>query len=71
MLRPLKGLKTIPSLRKQVSALLRSLEGLTNVMIFLLAIFLVFGIIGLQWFSGGMYYACRVGDKPLPGATSW
>ena len=47
VLRPLKGLKTIPSLRKQVAALFRSMKGLANVMIFLCFIFLIFGIVGL------------------------
>lgn len=50
VLRPLKGAKTIPSLRKQVSALLESVLGLVNVLVFLLFIFVLFGIMGLQWF---------------------
>jgi len=71
VLRPLKGLKTIPSLRKQVSALFRSLEGLSNVLIFLSFIFIIFGIIGLQLFSGSLYYSCRVGKAPIPGEKTW
>ena len=47
ILRPLKGIKTIPSLRKQVTALLRSVMGLVNVSVFLLFIFILFGIVGL------------------------
>ena len=71
ILRPLKGLKTVPSLRIQVTVLLRSITGLVNVAFFLLFIFILFGIMGLQWFSGSIYYACRTTEAPLPGATVW
>ena len=37
----------MPSLRKQVSALMRSIKGLVNALVFLLAIFTLFGIVGL------------------------
>ena len=71
ILRPLRGIETIPSLRKQVSALLKSVVGLVNVAIFLLFLFVLFAIMGLQWFSGAVYYACRTTPEPLPGATVW
>ena len=71
ILRPLKGIKTIPSLRKQVAALLRSVMGLVNVSVFLLFIFILFGIMGLQWFSGSIFYACRVTSAPIPGELVW
>lgn len=71
ILRPLKGIKTMPILRKQVAALLRSVMGLVNVSVFLLFIFILFGIMGLQWFSGAIFYACRTTPEPLPGATVW
>ena len=47
VLRPLKAVKTLPSLRKQVSALLLSLKELANVMVFLLAMFILGGVMGL------------------------
>ena len=71
ILRPLKGIKTMPILRKQVTALLRSVMGLVNVSVFLLFTFTLFGIMGLQWFSGSIYYACRTTPEPLPGAKVW
>jgi hypothetical protein len=71
ILRPLKAMKTIPSLRMQVSALIRSVVGLFNVIAFLCAIFMLFGIVGLQWFHGSMHYTCRQGQAPLLGAKSW
>ena len=47
VLRPLKALKTLTSLRKQVSALLNSLKRLANVLVFLLAMFILCGVMGL------------------------
>jgi hypothetical protein len=55
-------MKTIPSLRKQVAALIRSVKGLLNVLIFLFFVFALFSVVGLQWFSGTIYYTCRVGE---------
>ena len=61
----------MPILRKQVTALLKSVMGLVNVTVFLLFIFVLFGIMGLQWFSGSIFYACRTTSEPLPGAKVW
>jgi len=41
------------------------------VAIFLLFIFMLFGIMGLQWFGDTLYYSCRVTAEPLPGALVW
>ena len=71
VLRPLKAVKTLPSLRKQVSALLKSLKRLFNVMVFLLSMFILGGVMGLQMFMESSHYACRLTEKPLPGATVW
>lgn len=61
VLRPLKGLKIIPSLRKQIQALIKSIRILGSVLIFLQFIFLLFSIVGLQLFVNDLHYACRVG----------
>ena len=71
VLRPLKAVKSLPSLRKQVAALLKSLQQLANVMAFLLVMFFLFGIMGLQLFNQSVHYACRTTEKPLPGASTW
>lgn len=47
VLRPLKAVKAMPSLRKQVAALLNSLKQLANVMVFLLAMLILGGVMGL------------------------
>ena len=67
ILRPLKAMKTIPSLRKQISALFLSVKGFLNVIVFLMFMFVIFSSIGLQWFSGAIYYACREEIAPYVG----
>jgi hypothetical protein len=47
ILRPLKAMKTVPSLRKQIDALIDSVKGLLNVLIFLGFIFLMLSIVGI------------------------
>ena len=43
-----------------VSTLLNSLESLANVVLFLMFVLLLFGIIGLQLFSGIFENRCRI-----------
>ena len=40
-------------------------------MVFLLAMFILCGVMGLQLFMESVHYACRVTEAPLPGATTW
>ena len=47
VLRPLKSVKRVPSMRRLVSIMLRSLPELVNTLIFMLFFFIVFGIIGI------------------------
>jgi hypothetical protein len=68
--RPLKTIKNVSSMRKLVAALIGSIPELLNVGIFFLFIFILFGIMGLQQFSGSLYNKCRVTEKPL-NATYW
>jgi hypothetical protein len=46
-----------------VKALLKSIIGLLNVSVFLLFVFSLFGIIFMQYFSGALYYTCRVNKE--------
>mmetsp|Transcript_7401 Transcript_7401/g.6677 ORF Transcript_7401/g.6677 Transcript_7401/m.6677 type:complete len:187 (-) Transcript_7401:164-724(-) len=59
-LRPLKSINNIPSMKKQIQALINSLPGLFNVAVFLLFIISLFAILGLQQFSGVLYFKCRL-----------
>ena len=63
----------MPSLRKQIQTLFGSIIGLANVAIFLAGIFPLFGIVGLQLFTGGTDFACRFGPKPqiIGYNTTW
>lgn len=71
ILRPLKAAKTSPSLRKQITALIASIQGVFNVCIFVFFMVLLFAIVGLHWFSGNINYTCRVGEPPVSGMGSW
>ena len=71
VLKPLKAVKTMRSLRLQVAALIKSLKQLANVMAFLLAMFILGGVMGLQLFMNSVHYACRTTPEPLPGALIW
>ena len=45
-------------------SLIKSLPALANVIIFLLFIFMLFSIMGLQSFGGSMYKRCRESEAP-------
>jgi hypothetical protein len=47
MLRPLKSIKSVPSMRRLVSTLLKSIPQMINVGLFLLLMFIIFGILGI------------------------
>eukprot|EP00347_Sterkiella_histriomuscorum_P013804 403363301 len=70
VMRPLRSINAIPSMRRLVSTLLQSLPELGNAAIFLFFMIILFGILGLQQFSGVMYYKCRLTEKPING-TYW
>jgi len=67
ILRPLRSIKSIPGLRILVSALLDSLPYLGNVVVFLLYLLTIFGILGLQLFSGANESRCRLTASPIDG----
>lgn len=64
VLRPLRSINAFPSMKKLISSLLASLPALGNAVIFMLFIFLLFCILGVQSFSGVLYRRCRY--KPQP-----
>jgi hypothetical protein len=70
VLRPLRSVSTIKGIRVQVETLLLSLPKLGQVSIFLLFMFILFGIFGLQLFVGAIYGKCRTTPQPL-NATYW
>ena len=55
VLRPLKSINAFPKMRRIISALLSSLPTLGNAVCFMMFIFLLFGILGVQQFGSSMY----------------
>lgn len=53
--RPLRTFKRVPSMRRLVSIMLRSIPDLGNTIAFMIFFFIVFGIIGIQTFNGKIY----------------
>ena len=61
---------TTSGLAKLITALLNSLSGLSDVMILAIAFFFIYGIVGLQIFSGPeMHAVCRL--TPFPVFSNW
>jgi hypothetical protein len=67
--RPLRSIKTLPSMRQLIESLLSSLPNLGSAVLFMVFVFLLFGILGVQLFSGRMHYRCRLTEEPLSDDT--
>lgn len=65
MLRPLRSITRIPGMKTVVSALIDSIPNLLSVACVLLIFLLVFGILGMQMFSGLLYNRCRITEVPV------
>lgn len=65
VLRPLRSLSVIPGMRRLISALLKALPALGNVVILQIFVFFIFGILGIQLFGGGMNRRCRLTEFPV------
>ena len=71
VVRPLRSVKAIPSMRRLVSTLLRSLPELGSAGVFIAFMLFLFTILGLQQFSGVIYNKCRVTPEPIINGTYW
>lgn len=69
-IRPLRSINAIPSMKKLVKILLKSIPNLFNVVMLLTFMIMMFGILGLHFFSGNLYYRCRTTEVPV-NATYW
>jgi voltage-dependent calcium channel L type alpha-1D len=65
VLRPLRSLSMIPGMRRLISALLKALPALANVLILQLFVFAIFGILGFQLFGGNMNRRCRLTEHAV------
>lgn len=64
VLRPLRSVNAFPQIRRLVRSLLSSIPELGSAVVFLLFIFLLFGILGVQKYKGVFYQRCR--DEEMP-----
>jgi len=71
ILRPLKAMKRLPSLRKQCGALFLAIRGLLSVVTFILFMVITFSILGFNLFSGTINYSCRTTATPGLDAVTW
>ncbi|KAE9315095.1 hypothetical protein PR003_g19081 [Phytophthora rubi] len=65
VLRPLRSLSMIPGMRVLISALLKALPALGNVLVLQVFLFFMFTILGNQLFGGNMTRRCRLTDFPV------
>ena len=65
VIRPLKSLTAIPRLRALVGAILSAVPDLLGVVAVLGLLFTIFGILGLDLFSGLMHFRCRLTEFPV------
>ncbi|KAG4062064.1 Sodium channel protein type 4 subunit alpha B [Phytophthora cactorum] len=65
VLRPLRSLSMIPGMRVIISALLKALPALGNVVVLQVFLFFMFSILGNQLFGGDMTRRCRLTEFPV------
>ncbi|KAG6604562.1 Voltage-gated Ion Channel (VIC) Superfamily [Phytophthora cinnamomi] len=65
VLRPLRSLSMIPGMRTLISALLKALPALGNVVVLQVFLFFMFAILGNQLFGGNMTRRCRLTEFPV------
>lgn len=70
VLRPLRSINAIPSMRILLSTLFLSIPQLGSVVIFLSFIFLLFGILGINQYTGVTYNSWRTSYRPF-NSTYW
>ncbi|KAK3093193.1 hypothetical protein FSP39_012483 [Pinctada imbricata] len=66
-LRPLRALSRMEGMRVVVNALIKAIPSIANVMLVCIVFWLIFGIVGVQFFNG-KFYKCidKYGNKLLP-----
>jgi hypothetical protein len=66
VLRPLRSVNRLPSLRVIISTMLDSFRGMLSVLVLVLFLFVIYGIIGVQFFNGALHNRCYAAGE-LPG----
>ena len=65
VLRPLKTLNSVQSMKELIQTFLKSIPGLLNVLIALTIIYTFFAIFGINFFVGQQYKFCRMTEAPI------
>jgi hypothetical protein len=69
VLRPLRSITIIPSMRNLVVTLLKSMPLLLDVCVLVGFLFFLFGLVGVQLFAGTLDYRCATLDNPNAGCS--
>lgn len=67
LIRPLRSLSSVPSMRLLVSTLISSLWQLGSILALALFFFTVFAILGVSLWQGEQHYICRATPEPQNG----
>jgi hypothetical protein len=65
VLRPLRSLKMLPGMKVIIDSILMAIEPLANVVVLLIAVFVIFGILMTQLFMGVQHQRCRTTPFPI------
>ena len=67
LLRPLRSLAAIPSMKVVVNTLFNSISQLVQIILLNMFFILIFAIFGLQMWTGVINYRCRMTPYPMNG----
>lgn len=67
LMRPLRSLTTMPSMKILISTLLASVSQLGGVLVLAIFFFTIFAILGVSLWSGQIYNRCRLTEFPVNG----
>jgi hypothetical protein len=67
LMRPLRSLTTMPSMKILISTLLASVAQLGGVLVLAIFFFTIFAILGVSLWVGKIHYRCRLTEFPVDG----
>lgn len=65
VLRPLRSLTAVPGIRNLFHTIILSLPGLKDVVLLAIFLLIMFGVLGLHFWSGILHRSCRLTEQPL------
>eukprot|EP00931_Biecheleriopsis_adriatica_P023690 TRINITY_DN14902_c0_g1_i1.p1 TRINITY_DN14902_c0_g1~~TRINITY_DN14902_c0_g1_i1.p1 ORF type:complete len:2368 (-),score=487.75 TRINITY_DN14902_c0_g1_i1:53-7156(-) len=65
VLRPLRSLAAVPGIRNLFRTIILSLPGLKDVVLLAMFLLVMFGVLGLHFWSGMLHRSCRLTEQPL------